>query len=291
MFKTIVLATDLSPAWDGVLACAGEFKALGCEQVILTYVVSVKFMAGMEGALAAEARPRLEAKRQQLEAQGLQVTVETPVGLPADSLNDIACRYGADLLVVGSHGQSLWREGVLGCFTCAVLHKARYPVLLLNVRLTKPGQPGSCQISRREVLRHVLLPTDFSAISSRALEYVERLAAKGLTQVTLLNALDVPLHEAYPPEYRDWAEGAARDLLKHWQQRLTQAGLPRVEAVYDPGHPLPAILAILKSQDISLIVMGTQGRGFIQEIFLGSVAHNVCRLAPCPVLLIPPASR
>ena len=147
MFKTIVLATDLSPAWDEIVACAGEFKALGCSQVILTHVISVKFMAGMEGMLQAEARPKLEAQQQQLEAQGLQVTVEMPMGLPAYSLNDIACRYGADLIVVGSHGQSLWREAVLGCFTCAVLHHARYPVLLLNVQLKRPGKPGSCQIS------------------------------------------------------------------------------------------------------------------------------------------------
>jgi nucleotide-binding universal stress UspA family protein len=33
------------------------------------------------------------------------------------------------------------------------------------------------------------------------------------------------------------------------------------------------------------------GKGFIKEIFLGSVAHNVSRLAPSPVLLIPPESR
>ena len=142
MFKTIVLATDLSPAWNEIVACAGEFKALGCEQVILTYVISVKFMAGMEGILQSTARPKLVAQQQQLEAQGLHVTVEIPMGLPADSLNEIACRYGADLIVVGSHGQSLWREGVLGCFTCAVLHNARYPVLLLNVRLTTPGAAG-----------------------------------------------------------------------------------------------------------------------------------------------------
>ena len=227
MFEKIVLATDLSPAWNEIVACAGEFKALGCKQVILTYVISVKFMAGMEGILQSTARPKLEAQQQQLEAQGLQVTVEIPMGLPADSLNEIACRYGADLIVVGSHGQSLWREGVLGCFTCAVLHNAQYPVLLLNVRLQKPGLPGSCQISGAEVLRHVLLPTDFSAISSRALEYVERLAAKGLSQVTVLNALDVPGgEEVYPPGYQEIAEGAARDLLEQWKQRLLQAGIP-----------------------------------------------------------------
>ena len=292
MFEKIVLATDLSPAWNEIVACGGELKALGCKQVILTYVISVKFMAGMEGILQSTARPKLEAQQRQLEAQGLQVTVEIPMGLPADSLNEIACRFCADLIVVGSHGQSLWREGVLGCFTCAVLHNAQYPVLLLNVRLLKPGQPGSCQISGTEVLRHVLLPTDFSEISSRALEYVERLAAKGLSQVTLLNALDVPGGEkTYPPGYQEIAEGAARDLLEQWKQRLLQAGIPLVNDHFDPGHPLPAILRVLESQDISLIVMGTQGKGFIKEIFLGSVAHNVSRLAMCPVLLIPPASR
>ena len=143
----------------------------------------------------------------------------------------------------------------------------------------------------RTFTRHILFPADFSEISEQALGYVERLAPKGVAQVTLLNALDVPLHENYPPDYREWAESAARDLLDQWQQRLTQAGLTRVEAVYNPGHPLPAILEVLKSRNISLIIMGTQGRGFIREIFLGSVAHNVCRLASCPVLLIPPASR
>lgn len=291
MFKTIVLATDLSPAWDEILACAGEFKALGCSRVILTHVITVKFMVGMEGILQSATRPKLEAQQQQLEAQGLQVTVEMPMGLPAYSLNDIACRYGADLIMVGSHGQALWREGVLGCFTCAVLHNIQYPVLLLNVRLKTPGRPGSCQISRREVLRHVLFPTDFSEISSRALEYVERLAAKGIGRVTLLNALDVPGHEFYPPGYQEWAENAARELLENWRQRLQQAGVQELQTRFDPGHPIPAILEVLKTQDISLVIMGTQGKGFIQEIFLGSVAHNISRLAPCPVLLIPPASR
>lgn len=292
MFETIVLATDLSPAWDEVIACAGEFKGLGCTTAILTHVISVKFMAGMEGLLQAAARPKLEAQQRQLEASGLKVQVEIPMGLPAYSLNEVARCAGADLIVVGSHGQSLWREGVLGCFTCAVLHNAQYPVLLLNVRLKRPGQPGSCRISSREVLRHLLFPTDFSENSSRALDYVERLAAKGIDRVTLLNALDVPAgHEAYPPGYQEIAAAAARDLLEQWKQRLLKAGVSLVEDRFDPGRPIPAILQALESQDISLIVMGTQGKGFIKEIFLGSVAHNISRLASCAVLLIPPGSR
>jgi nucleotide-binding universal stress UspA family protein len=57
------------------------------------------------------------------------------------------------------------------------------------------------------------------------------------------------------------------------------------------GHPVSAILEVLKTTDISLIVLGTQGKGSIAEISLGSVAHNISRFAPCPILLIPPADR
>jgi nucleotide-binding universal stress UspA family protein len=288
MFETIVLATDLSPVWDEIVACAGELKALGCSRVILTHVTGVKFLMGMEGKLEAEAKAGLEKQAAHLEAQGFQVIMELRQGLPAYSLQEVARCCEADLIVVGSHGK---QEGILGSVSSAIVHHATRPILLLPMDL-KPEKPeGRCRLNCSELLRHILFPADFSEISERALEYVGGLGPKGVGQVTLLNALDVPLHEAYPPEYREWAEGAARDLLEQWQQRLAQAGLSRVEAVYDPGHPLPAILEILKSRDISLIVMGTQGRGFIQEIFLGSVAHNVCRLAPCPVLLIPPASR
>jgi nucleotide-binding universal stress UspA family protein len=291
MFERIVLATDLSSAWDEIVACAGEFKALGASEIILTHVITVLFLGGMDGALRAEAQPKLEKQKQFLQGQGFKVSVEMPVGLPAFSLNDVARRHGADLIVVGSHGKSLWREAVLGCFTCAVLYHTQYPTLLLNVRLKEGMAEGSCRLQATQLLRHVLFPTDFSEISARAGDLVTRLAPRGISRVTVLNALDVPGGEAYPPGFQEMAEAKARDSLTAWTTVLKGADIPLVQPVFDPGHPLPAILRVLESQDISLIVMGTQGKGFIKEIFLGSVAHNVSRLAPCPVLLIPPITR
>ena len=81
---------------------------------------------------------------------------------------------------------------MLGCFTCAVLHNARYPILLLKVKLTIPGQPGSCQISGAQLLRHVLLPTDFSGISARG--GAERTAWRETLEV--LGRL-APTHQKY----------------------------------------------------------------------------------------------
>ena len=107
MFENVILATDLSPAWDEIVACAGELKALGCSRVILTHVITLKFLMGMEGRLLAEAWPKLERQGAQLEAQGLQVTLEMPSGLPAHSLQG-----GGALLRCGPEGGELpWPAG------------------------------------------------------------------------------------------------------------------------------------------------------------------------------------
>ena len=42
-----------------------------------------------------------------------------------------------------------------------------------------------------------------------------------------------------------------------------------------------------QESEISLVVMGTQGRGFFGELFLESVSHVAARHAPVPVLLVP----
>jgi nucleotide-binding universal stress UspA family protein len=291
MFERIVLATDLSPAWDEIVACAGEFKTLGCSQVILTNVIVTRFRLGLEESLRADVRPKLERQQRQLEAQGFRVEVEIPIGMPAASLNDVASRHGADLIVAGSHGTALWREEVLGCFTSAMVHHIKFPTLLINVRVKKEQEAGTCRLHCDSLLRHILFPTDFSEISGRAGEFVERLATRAKGEVTLLTALDVPGGDIYPPGFQEIAETAARNSLEQWKQRLLKAGVPTVHDRFEPGHPMPAILSLLTSNNISLVVMGTQGKGFIQELFLGSVAHNVSRLATCPVLLVPSAQR
>jgi len=69
--------------------------------------------------------------------------------------------------------------------------------------------------------------------------------------------------------------------------RLEQCGAEGVAVEIPYGLPVEEILQRSRSGDHSLIVMGAQGRGFFSEIFLGSVANQVARLAPLPVLLVP----
>ncbi len=286
MFEKIVLATDLSSEWDRIIGCAEEFRALGCTRAILTHVIVTKGLVGADSVAQSESQPKLEAQKKQLESLGFDVIVETPLGLPAFSLNDVAERHCASLIVVGSHGKSAWREAVLGSVSNAVLHHARFPILLLNVdRLKESGRGGSCQLRTTELLRHVLFPADFSQVSTGAAAYLEYLVSRELKEVTVLHALEVL--DAYPPAILKPVEDAAQGYGETLVDRLKAAGVPRVHLQVSKGHPIALILELLKTGNFSMVAMGTQGRSLLSEILLGSVAYNVARLAPCPVLLIP----
>ncbi|MDP6582452.1 MAG: universal stress protein [Vicinamibacterales bacterium] len=47
--------------------------------------------------------------------------------------------------------------------------------------------------------------------------------------------------------------------------------------------------ALVGRGEIDIIILGTHGRGAVTHMVLGSVAENVVRTAPCPVLTVRPA--
>ena len=267
-----------------------RFHLLGCTQIILTHVITATFFTGLAESLRVAAQPRLEEQKQRLVAQGFEVLYRDSPGLPAYSLNDVACRHGAALIVVVSPWQVPAAGRSPGSFTSAVVHHAMYPVLVLKTTVDETKERGTCRLQSTEMLRHILFPTDFSATAAWALEYVVALAKKGLGQFTLINALQVPGEDAFPPGYQEFTMAAARDLLgamaatppERWDShRQRTPGLRTSHPGYSGNS---------ENARYFIDCDGIEGKGFINEIFLGSVAHNVARLAPVPVLLIP-ASR
>ena len=66
--------------------------------------------------------------------------------------------------------------------------------------------------------------------------------------------------------------------------RLRDAGVPG-ETMIVHGVPFQTIIDTAKEQGVDLIIMGTHGRTGLTHVLMGSVAENVVRLAPCPVLV------
>ena len=139
-------------------------------------------------------------------------------------------------------------------------------------------------------LKKILVPGDLSQCSGQALAHALVLARHVNAEVHVLFA-EVPYGDLY-------RESVDRDTDHLFQAFLKQAGAKQGYAALDPERfriehvvvrhvfVAPAILDYAADHDIDLIVMGTHGRRGVGHLLLGSIAEDVVRLAPCPVLTL-----
>ena len=142
--------------------------------------------------------------------------------------------------------------------------------------------------------QRILVPIDGSATSARALQEAIKLAA-GKAQLRLIYVIE----EGYPLDAEGYAfidYAALQEAFRQTGERaLAQAadvvkrsGMTAETAVLDvPGeHPASVIDSDALSWKADLIVIGTHGRSGLGRLLMGSVAENVVRHAPVPVLLV-----
>lgn len=144
-------------------------------------------------------------------------------------------------------------------------------------------------------VRKVLHPTDFSRCAGHALPHTLHLAEMYEAELHLLHAL--VLHEADPstlshrlPDVEELylvleehAQTQLRTAIEEHGEANFTIKSAQVRAISAAG----AILDYAAENEIDLVVMGTHGRRGLRRLLLGSVAEEVVRLAPCPVLTVP----
>jgi universal stress protein A len=139
----------------------------------------------------------------------------------------------------------------------------------------------------------ILIPTDFSPCAEKAMQYGATLAVRLQASILLLHAYVVPMYptpedEMMGPDRNSLLERTKDEVLKNLdvsRQRLVQPGLT-VETRAAQGMPAEAIVAVAREEGCEMIVMGTHGRTGLLHLVLGSVAEQVVRSAPCPVLTV-----
>jgi len=144
------------------------------------------------------------------------------------------------------------------------------------------------------MFRRILVPTDFSPTSDAALEYARILAAKFGSSVQILHVIDDPTaaSEFVPDGFAPSTDGIRTALLDQAHTRLERLmnlvdrsrHHAHAEAVL--GLPAQSIIDYATATGIGLIVMGTHGRTGLAHLLMGSVAEQVVRTAPCPVLTV-----
>lgn len=287
LFEKIVYATDLSAATDRMISCLGGLKPIGARKIVLVHALGLRHLHVMQYELARLIEPNLAAQKAAAEELGYEVSVKVAPGLPEFEVNRIAEESGASLVVVGSHGVTLAREVLIGGVALAILHRATVPVLVVRVQITEGEAGPRCETVCADFRRHILHPTDFSDTAERAFGYIEEMASSGIERVTLLHVQDRVRLGGHLEHRIEEFNRIDRERLERLRDSLLKRGAKSVEIELPFGSPLQEILRLARRGDISEIVMGSQGRGFISEVFLGSVSHQVARHAPVPVLFVP----
>jgi len=135
----------------------------------------------------------------------------------------------------------------------------------------------------------VLVPLDFSEVSETVLQYGVELTKAGGKTIVLHVLEPLPLH--FESAFGTFVntEGLRRireNATTLLEESAKKFGERDVVSELREGKPAYEILDAAKRHKAELIVMGTHGRGGLEEFFLGSVAARIVRKAPCPVLTV-----
>lgn len=143
---------------------------------------------------------------------------------------------------------------------------------------------------KRAGFKHVLVATDFSPASERAMEWALAIASRDGAQLTLAHALAPEPREFVPmdsPRELDGPRLKAEERMQQLAKKVTSNGITchmRIER----GRAGGVVASFMEREGADLIVLGTHGREGIRKVALGSVAEEVLRQAKCPVLTVGP---
>jgi nucleotide-binding universal stress UspA family protein len=146
--------------------------------------------------------------------------------------------------------------------------------------------------ARRDPLRKIAVPTDFSSGSTSAMAYALALTGTDKKNVTAVYAVDPFEYSFGPKDLRYlkkeevWAR--AQEAMSQWLKANKFSGC--ASRVIE-GEAGPAVAHFIDQQGIDLTVLGSSARSHAARLLLGSVAEEIFRKANCVVLVLGPKVR
>jgi universal stress protein E len=132
------------------------------------------------------------------------------------------------------------------------------------------------------VIMQILVATDLSTRSHRALRRAGLLAKASGAAVTLAHVVD----EDRPPGLVELERREAARILDEQIAAVPELRSLQCRATVISGHPHAALLSAGRSARAALIVMGAHRRKSLRDVFVGTTVERVIRAAACPVLMV-----
>ncbi|HNR69292.1 MAG TPA: universal stress protein [bacterium] len=287
MFSKILVATDLSEISDNVISAIGDLKVLGTRDALLLHCLNIREVGTLADQIVELREPYFERQKKALQKLGFNVTAKMVMGLPQIEINRQAVEHDCSLIVVGSVGGTMAQEILLGGVASAVINNATRPALIFRQQWMNEKSGKKDKQKKWNPLEHVLFPTDFSDNAEHAFSYMKKITESGAKRITILHVQDQEKIDRHLKNRLEEFNQIDTERLQRLKKDLEKAGAKDVRTELPYGLPKKEIINRIGQQDISLVVLGSQGRGYFGEIVLGSVSHYVARHSKAPVLLIP----
>ncbi len=278
MFERLVVAVDHSAASLALAHAVQGMAALGTKDVLLLQCITVSDLTPILLTYTLEyLEKNLKELKSILMDSGFNVETRIVPGSPRSEAYRIAIREHYSAIVTGARKHAAV-EPLFGGLAFDMIHHAPKPVLIVRI--------SNCMTAPVDFGAHVLLPTDFSDNAELAFSQLTALVKCGARRVTLLHVQDQSrIGKALEEKLGEYNDIDGRR-LEQMKQKLEELGA-EVQTLIRFGSPSVETLKTIRELNVSLVVMGSQGRGFVQELFLGSVSHNIARHSDASVLLIP----
>ena len=141
--------------------------------------------------------------------------------------------------------------------------------------------------------RSILIATDFSEASEKALRYSLALARFYESRFCLAHVVSsLGLTMAGPCAIAACEEAVSREAAALADSLIRSGTLNGIQYkfIVRRGELRPELREIIRQESTDLLVVGTHGRHGVGKLFLGSVAEQIFRQASCPVLTFGPHS-
>ncbi len=140
----------------------------------------------------------------------------------------------------------------------------------------------------------IMVPTDFSRSSDKALKQALDIAAQYRSHIFLVHVIhgeitqcvyDYCISSEEVKKAEEQLTTAARKNLEKQLAKFPAAKQVKVSPLIRRGHPSEELLKTEKKERIDLIVIASLGQTRLLKYLIGSIARNVLKGAKCPVLL------
>jgi nucleotide-binding universal stress UspA family protein len=299
MFKHILVPLDGSSLAESVIPSVIEIAEKTHAIITLIHIIEESVPDNVHGDHHIKTSEEAELYLEQIAAifREKKLVVDTHIHTRkvddiAASLVEHASEINYDLIVLCAHGESGWKDKLVGSIAQQVIGMGKFPVLLLQ-----PESAGSAS-SKEDHFTRFLLALDGEADHEAGVEKAVVLAKIFKADIHLLtvietmqtlSGLEAATGMLLPSATSALLEIAEEDALERLDEKASHwrsEGLTVTTDVHR-GDPVQWIVKDANTHKCDLIVLGTHGKSGINAFWSGSSAPRIPGLTKIPLLLIP----